>query len=446
MRKTIVHRGADELSYEIRGITHLAQRVAACGVDVVWENIGDPIAKGHAVPEWIMDIVAKAARRNISYGYSPTRGVNAARAFLATQRTAEGGATLHADDILFFNGLGDAIAVLYEYLAPDARILGPSPAYPTHSSAEGAHAQSPHLTYTLNPQNNWLPDIDDIRNKVRYNPSIVGILIINPDNPTGMVYPRQTLQDIVAIAREHDLFIVADEIYAHLAYCDEPFVSLAHVIGNIPGIVLRGMSKEVPWPGARCGWAEFYNTNTDAEFARYATALHDAKMLEVCATTLPQTVLPEIYGDERFAQHVKEQRAVYARRAKQAVDIFRTVPHIHVVPPQGAFYLSLVFDNVLCERARTATLPPLNDAVRDVITPALNDVPCDTRCVYTLLAHTGICTVPLSGFNTTLRGIRMTLLERDDDRFIQTCTQLAVALRRLSEADDSHCQIDLATV
>ncbi len=426
MRTQIVHRGAGELSYDIRGIVALAKKIQAQGVTIAWENIGDPIAKGHSVPVWIKDIVRQVLDDDVSFGYSPTRGVGVARRFIAAQRSREGSITLSSQDILFFNGLGDAISIVYTYLNEGARILGPSPAYPTHSSAEGAHARQHHLTYMLDPARGWLPDVEDIRNKVRYNPTIAGILIINPDNPTGVVYPESVLRDIVAIAREYDLFIISDEIYAHLAYGDESFVSLAQVIGDVPGIALRGLSKEVPWPGARCGWAEFYNRDKDADFARYAQTLYDAKMLEVCATTLPQYALPRICGDVRFAQHLAQQCAFYKRRAAQAYAILSKVPGVTVVRPQGAFYMAVVFNGI----ATDGTLAIDNVAARALVEEAATGARADARFVYYLLGATGICTVPLSGFNSDLCGFRMTLLERDDARFEEICRTVADALGR----------------
>jgi alanine-synthesizing transaminase len=130
------------------------------------ENIGDPIAKGEEVPEWIRQKVAdETLNNNDSFGYSPTKGLNYSRNYLSRTRTEETGNQLNPEDIIFFNGLGDAIHEVYTWLSPFARVLGPSPAYPTHSSIEGAHARSRHQTYNLDPQNSWLPDMKDVRIK-----------------------------------------------------------------------------------------------------------------------------------------------------------------------------------------------------------------------------------------------------------------------------------------
>ena len=156
-----------------------------------------------------------------------------------------------------------------------------------------------------------IPDLDDLRMKVKYNPAISGILIINPDNPTGAVYPQEVLQEIVAIAREYDLFVVCDEIYINMVYNGKKAVPLAEVIGDVCGISMKGISKELPWPGSRCGWIEVYNQKNDPVFAKYVKSILDDKMLEVCSTTLPQTVIPKIFSDKRFPAHVEQRNKRY---------------------------------------------------------------------------------------------------------------------------------------
>ena len=196
-------------------------------------------------------------RDDASYAYCPTRGEPATREFLATRVNARDGVQIGPNDVLFFNGLGDAVSKALGFLRREARVIGPSPAYSTHSSAEGAHAGDSPLTYTLDPDRGWQPDLDEIRQKVRYNPSIAGILLINPDNPTGVVYSRSTLESVVEIARQFDLFVMCDEVYINITYNGAPAVHLSDVIGEVCGLSLKGISKEIPWPGSRCGWVEF---------------------------------------------------------------------------------------------------------------------------------------------------------------------------------------------
>ena len=239
---------------------------------------------------------SRAAREDATYAYSPTKGLEATREFLAQQANRNGNVRITKEDIIFFNGLGDAIGKIYGQLSKEYRVIGPSPAYSTHSSAEASHAGAEYLSYNLDPKNLWYPDLDDLRMKVKYNPAISGILIINPDNPTGAVYPTEILQEIVAIAKEYDLFIVCDEIYINMVYNGKKAVPLAEVIGDVCGISMKGISKELPWPGSRCGWIEVYNQKNDPVFTKYVKSILDDKMLEVCSTTLPQTVIPRILG------------------------------------------------------------------------------------------------------------------------------------------------------
>ena len=426
MRTSIVHPGADNLRYEIRQIVEVAKAIEAAGQPIRWENIGDPVAKGEHPPAWIKEIVGRVAQDDLSFAYSPTKGLDDTRAYIANERNLEGGIQITADDILFFNGLGDAISTIYGALHPSARVIGPNPAYPTHSSAEAAHAGAPHITYRLDPQNGWKPDLADLESKVAANPQIAAILIINPDNPTGFVYPQETLAAIVDIARRYGLFLISDEIYSNLAYPGSDMRKLASVIGEVPAIAMRGISKEFPWPGARCGWIEVYNRDRDADFDRFARSLLETKMLEVCATTLPQRVLPRVMGDPRYYPYLEQRVSAYDRRAKRAVEVLSAIPDLTIHPARGAFYMTAVFRHGALDLAQSL---PASEVASAIIAPHLSAA-LDQRFVLHLLASTGICVVPLStGFNSDLQGFRFTLLEADEGKFETLLFDLAAALR-----------------
>ena len=426
MRTQIVHPGADNLRYEIRQIVEVARATEATGAAIRWENIGDPVAKGERVPDWIKQMVIQAAGEDLSFAYSPTKGLEEARNYIANERNLEGGIQITADDILFFNGLGDAISTIYGALHPKARVIGPNPAYPTHSSAEAAHAGAPHITYRLDPENGWKPDLADLEAKVIGNPDIAAIIIINPDNPTGFVYPEETLAAIVDIAARHGLFVISDEIYSNLAYPGSDMRKLASVIGEVPAIAMRGISKEFPWPGARCGWIEVYNRDRDADFDRFARSLLETKMLEVCATTLPQRVLPRVMGDARYYPYLEQRVAAYDRRAKRAVEVLSAIPELTIHPARGAFYMTAVFRHGALDLAQSL---PASEVASAIIAPHLSAA-LDQRFVLHLLASTGICVVPLStGFNSDLQGFRFTLLEADEGKFETLLFDLAAALR-----------------
>jgi alanine-synthesizing transaminase len=413
MRNNIVHIGAGELTYEIRAIVEIADKLRALGIKTNMENIGDPVAKGEKIPAWMKKIVADLAMKDCSYGYCPTRGVLETREFLAEMTNRRGKTQIGAEDILFFNGLGDAIQKVYGFLRREARVIGPSPTYSTHSSAEAAHAGQKPVSYRLDPDNNWYPDMDDLRQSVKYNPTISGILIINPDNPTGAVYPERILREMIAIAKEYDLFIIADEIYHNIVYNGESTKPISDLIGDVPAIAMKGISKEAPWPGARCGWIEVYNADKDEMFQQYVGSIVNSKMVEVCSTTLPQKAIPELLAHPEYPKYLEERKARYERSSNIAYDILKQVPGLKVNRTNGAFYMAVAFDKGRLSNQQTLPIP--NPEVKTLVEDLVRQPGCslDKRFVYYLLASTGICTVPLSSFCTPEQGFRITLLEQD---------------------------------
>lgn len=430
MRNLLLRPGAEELNYEIRGIVKKARQIEALGYPITWENIGDPIQKNNKVPKWMKAIVSELVTQDKSYGYADSKGVLETRRFLAELNNRKGGAQITEEDVLFFNGLGDAIAKLYQFLIPTARIIGPSPAYSTHSSAEAAHANTAPITYNLDPDNQWLPDMEDLYNKVKYNPLVVGILIINPDNPTGMVYPKDVLEGFVKIAKEFNLLLIADEIYQNITYNGVKAVALSEVIGDLPAISLKGISKEFPWPGSRCGWMEFYNRNASKEFSKLVQTLENAKMIEVCSTILPQLSIPKIMSHPDYFEYRKGENEKIGRRSRILKEILGDVPGIKFNPTKGAFYNTIVFDPDYLKPDQNLPLPDFK--VKSLMEGWLQqdpDMPLDKRFVYYLLASAHICVVPISSFCSDLRGFRVTLLEEDEEVFRKTFEKLGESIR-----------------
>lgn len=429
MRTEIVHIGAGELTYEIRNIVNVGRQIEAMGQEVNWENIGDPVAKGENIPAWMKEIVAEAVMDDATYAYCPTRGVQATREYLAEKTNRRGHAQISAEDILFFNGLGDAISKIFGFLRRTARVLVPTPSYSTHSSAEAAHAGHSPLTYDLDPNNHWYPDLDDIEKKVKYNPQVAGILLINPDNPTGAVYPPEILRAIVDIAKRYDLFLVCDEIYQNLIYNGAETLPLSDVIDDVPAIVMRGISKELPWPGARCGWIEVYNSDKDEMFSRYVSSILNAKMVEVCSTTLPQTVFPKIMESPHYEEYLTERRGRYEKRSRIACDALKGVEGVVVNRPNGAFYMSVCFEDGLLNAKQSLHIE--HDGIRNLVESLVN-VPGtapDKRFVYYMLGATGICVVPLTSFATEMQGFRITLLENNEEIFTRIFQTVADSIR-----------------
>jgi alanine-synthesizing transaminase len=431
MRVNPVSPSSAHLSYAIRDIVKFGDIVRQHGVEITWENIGDPIAKGEIIVPWIRAIVHDVVDTDSSWGYCPTEGFLEVREALAAHVNARPGARVSTEDIIFFNGVADAVSKVYGFLNADARVIGPSPAYSTHSSAESAHCSLPHITYDLDPDNGWMPDLADLRRKVQAHPSIAGILIINPNNPTGAVYPVKMLEEIVALAREFGLFLVADEIYIHMVFPGVDSAHLSEVIADVPAIVMRGISKELPWPGSRCGWIEVLNRSRDQSFATYVDSLVAAKRLEVCSTSGPQLAIPRIFGDPRYPAHLVERAQMYATRASEAHRVLSAAPGVSVNPVQGAFYMTVLFDDGALNGKNT--LPIANARLREIVEKKAAGAAPDARFVYHLLASTGICVVPLSGFCSPHPGFRLTLLETDN-------AKRAWMLRTLADAVAEYVQ------
>lgn len=429
MRQRLLSEGAKELSYEIREIVKKANQLQDLGKTIYWENIGDPIQKHYQVPLWMKEIITDLLKEDTTYGYCDSKGVPTTRKFLAGLNNSRGGAQITADDILFFNGLGDAISKLYQYIVPTSRVIGPSPSYSTHSSAEASHANHHPITYNLDPDNNWYPDLADLYMKVKYNPNIVGILIINPDNPTGVVYPLDILQRIVEIAREFNLFLIADEIYINITYNGAKAVALADVIEDIPGISLKGISKEFPWPGARCGWMEYYNRDKSQEFNRFCSALDNAKMIEVCSTKLPQMAIPRIMSDPRYEDYRKKFNEDIGKRSEIITKMLGDIPFLKFNKTYGAFYNTLIFQEGVLNDQQYLEIE--DEKVRQLLNRWLKEEPNmapDKKFVYYLLAAKGVCVVPISSFCSELQGFRVTLLENDGPTLTETFHRIKDAL------------------
>jgi len=425
MRKNILHPWAKKLTYEIRKIVEVAKKVESFWREIIWENIWDPVVKWETIPDWMKKIVKNACGEDDSYAYCPTKWLDITREFIAKNNHK-----ISKEDIYFFNWLWDAINKVYKNLAFDARIIWPNPAYSTHSSAEAAHAWSEHISYKLDPNNDWNPDLEELENKVKFNPNIVWILVVNPDNPTWAVFKRDILEKIVSIAKEYRLFVIFDEIYEKLIFNDKDRVLLSEIIWDVPWISMKWASKDLPWPWARCGWIEVYNKDKNKNFSDYIDSILNSKMLEVCSTTLPQKVLPELYSSNDFKIYNKKRIEKYKQRADLADEILWDLDLIKVVKPKWAFYLSVTFN--MDKMNRSASLEIKNEELKRYIEWLVFKERFDKRFCYYVLASTWICSVPLSWFNSSYEWFRITLLEEDIDKYkiiLRTIKQAIINFR-----------------
>ncbi len=428
MRKNLIKQGDEHLRYEIREIVEIANEIVKMGVPMIWENIGDPVAKGEKIPVWMKAVVEQAVTEDRVYAYSPTKGDVLARRFVIEHFSDS--RICSEEDVIFFNGLGDAINKIFSTLPASARVIGPNPTYPSHATAEAIHHGGSHITYPLQLENSGRIDLVELDRLVTSNPDIVGILVINPDNPLGVANPREDLVEVVRIARENDCFLLFDEIYQNLVFDPSKIVRLSEIVGDVPAISMKGVSKEIPWPGSRCGWIEVYNADKDENFRGYIHTIVVSKMLEVCSTTLPQVVFPSIVTHPEFPAFLDSRLKKYKARLDTAMEIFAGCDVLQPVVPDGVFYLTVKIDTD--KFPLTKQLVSANDDVRmyiDMLSEK-NDLRTDKQFAYELLGSEGVCVVPLSGFESPYDGFRMTLLEEDADLFAETCRRI----RRGAEA------------
>jgi aspartate/methionine/tyrosine aminotransferase len=200
------------------------------------------------------------------------------------------------------------------------------------------------------------------------------------------------------------------------------------VIGSRPAISLKGISKEFPWPGARCGWMEFYNRDSSKEFAKLCQTLENAKMIEVCSTILPQLAIPKIMSHPEYKAYREAANQQIGKRSDWMREILGDIPGIKFNPTQGAFYNTIVFDESLLNPDQK--LPIEDERLQKLLDNWLSDsdMPLDKRFVYYLLASERICVVPISSFCSDLRGFRVTLLEENEAVFKDTFTRLGKSI------------------
>jgi len=223
--------------------------------------------------------------------------------------------------------------------------------------------------------------------------------------------------------------VISDEIYFRMIYNGRTHVHLSEIAaGRIPLIVLKGLSKDVPWPGSRCGWIEFHNINIDDGYRGFCEAIKKRVLLEVCSTTMPQTVVPRIYDHPKFEEWLRQNNKALEENGNRIAQILSAVPALRVTQPDGAFYMMPLFEKGALNHQQT--LPIRSPHARTFIEAEVSrpGVLPDKRFTYYLLASTGICVVPASGFYCPEPGFRLTTLERNAELRDATYRRLSTAI------------------
>jgi alanine-synthesizing transaminase len=316
--------------YAIRDLAVVADEVAREGHKLLYLNIGDPCKFDFATPPHMIEAVLKAMVDGHN-GYSESLGIKPA--LEAIRNEAERNGFREIQSIFIGYGSGEVIdSCLTALLNPGDNVLTPSPEYPLYGAIM-AKLDCPVNAYDLDEDNGWQPDVADIERKI--DSRTKGILLINPNNPTGAVYSERTLESVLELARRHGLIIFADEIYDKLVFDPSAkHVSIATLAQDVPVVTFNGLSKAYLVPGWRIGWA--IATGPRDVLRPYMEAVHRLLRARLCAPhPFQHAIRPALEGPQ---DHLIEVCDKLRRRAKITIDWAKRTPRVKLAAPKGAFY------------------------------------------------------------------------------------------------------------
>ena len=315
-------------TYAIRNIVAEARKIEAAGRRVRYLNIGDPIAFGFETPPHLIDAVARAMRDGHN-GYTASAGIPEAREAVAADYTRRG-MPVSADRVVLTSGTSEGIELALGALADDGdEVLVPVPTYPLYTAVLaklGARA----VYYRLDPSDGWQPDVDDIRRKM--SPATRALVVIDPNNPTGAVYPEQTRRALLRLASEHNVPILADEVYGELGY-DGPVPPMASLDPDAPVISFSSLSKAYLAPGWRAGWLAVGSTGRMQGVLAAIRKLADGRL---CSPGPMQHAITAALTGDRSHQQIFI--AALKERADVSIARLTAIEGITCVRPRSAFY------------------------------------------------------------------------------------------------------------
>jgi alanine-synthesizing transaminase len=318
----------NRFTYAIRQIVAEARRVEAEGVRVRYLNIGDPVAFGFKTPPHLVEAVARAMRDGHNT-YMPSVGIPEAREAVARDYATRG-VNIPPDRVLITAGTSEGIELALNAIADEGdEVLVPSPTYPLYTAVLAKIGAVPRY-YRTNPSNNWLPDLDHIRGLV--SPRTRAIVSIDPNNPTGAVYPAATRRAILDIAERHGLVVLADEVYGDLGF-DGSVPLLGTLDADAPIISFSSLSKAYLAPGWRTGWMVVGRTPRLDDTLAAIKKLADGRL---CSTgPMQYAVAAALLGDR---SHQTSFREALRERARLTTERLSAIPGMTCVAPSAAFY------------------------------------------------------------------------------------------------------------
>jgi alanine-synthesizing transaminase len=314
--------------YAIRNIVSEARKVEAAGLKVRYLNIGDPITFGFKTPPHLIEAV-EIAMRNGQNGYAPSVGILAAREAVAAECDRRG-MPLSADRVVITSGTSEGIELALTALAESGdEVLIPVPTYPLYTAVR-AKIGAKAVFYRTDPTRGWLPDLDHLRSLI--TPATRALVVIDPNNPTGAAYPADVRRTLVELADRHNIPLLADEVYADLAF-DGPVRAIAADYPDAPVISFSSLSKAYLAPGWRAGWMAVGRDPRLDEVLDGIKKLADGRL---CATgPMEYAIVAALNGDR---SHQDAFRAALRARADLTTSRLNAIDGITAVPPAAAFY------------------------------------------------------------------------------------------------------------
>ncbi len=351
----------NNIKYAVRDIVVIANETARSGVEMLYLNIGDPNIFDFQTPRHIIEATYEAMKAN-NTGYSPSSGIDEALESIGNEARRNGISNIQ--DVFITTGGSEAIDVALTALVDEGEnVLTPSPGYPLYTALLNK-LKAVENPYYLDESNGWQPDVDDISNKI--NDKTRAIVVINPNNPTGSVCRRETLQAIADLAIKHGLVLFSDEIYDKLLFDGRKHISIASLDPDVPAITFNGLSKSYIAPGFRIGWGIV--SGNKKTMSGYIEAMNKLLRARLCANHPEQySIKPALEGNQ---DHLADMLARLERRRDITTTMLNEIPGISCEKPEGAFYAF----------------------------PRLDIEETDNCFVQELIKETGVVVVPGSGF------------------------------------------------
>ena len=324
----------EQVHSDIRGeLYHEAMRMQANGIEVLKLNTGNPAAFGFPLPESIRN--ALAGREAAAVPYCDFQGMPAARDAIAAYARSKGIEGVQPGDVFIGNGVSEVVNfALLPLLNPGDEVLIPTPNYSLWSNTILLCGAKP-VYYRCDEASDWNPDVADLRSKVTSKTR--AMVIINPNNPTGALYNTDVLQQMLQVAREHDLIVFSDEIYDRLVLDELQHVSTASLAPDLTVVTMNGLSKSHSLCGYRCGWMVISGPRANTE--AYRSGIVQLTSMRLCSNALAQLVIPAALEDMETPHSMVRPGGRYFEQRKATLEALDTIDGLTYVKNKAAFYL-----------------------------------------------------------------------------------------------------------